>query len=180
MRSEASPKLNDQDRLAEAPEVPVPPSLVNEAVTVTEDASQRMTLWLEQTLAAQMLVFKRHTVAQQAAANALLEAHDTRRMFEVRDTLFAVVLEGLARWQGEIMDAWCSLQRNLARRSARTTATATEELLAFAPGSHQLRTAKPSLAPQDTVPPASVDDVFKAWERLWLPWTHSAEAPSRA
>jgi hypothetical protein len=178
MQRDTPPKLNDPGRPAEAVRAEIPPALVNVGVAATEEAAQRVALWMEQTLAAQVEALKKLTEALQAAMNALLEAPDPRHMLDVRDTLLLVVLEELARWQSETIDGWCSLQRDLARYTVRCAGAAAEDLPQPPWWPRPPRSPKTEPPPRSAQAPKATDVAFKAWQRLWLPWMLGAEAAS--
>ena len=147
-------------------------------MAATEDALARVALWLEQVLAAQVLACKRVNESLQAAADGVMNAQDPRQLLDLRDTLLAAVLEDLAHWQSETIDAWCSLQRDLARHTALSAAEAAEEVMSslWHPQPPSMMRTQPV---QGAKAPAG-DETFKAWQRLWLPWIDGADAPSRA
>jgi hypothetical protein len=176
MQGDTPLQLNDPGRPAEAVRAQAPPLLVHADVVATEEAAQRVALWMAQTLAAQVEALKKLTEALQAAMNALLEAPDPRRMLELRDTLLSAVLDELARWQGETLDAWCSLQRDLARTTARSAGIATADLLEPAWWPRLPRNPRAEPSPDSAQAPDAMDAAFKAWQRLRLPGMFGAEA----
>jgi hypothetical protein len=178
MQRDTPLKLNDPGRPADAIRSEIPSALVDVGVTGTEEAAQRVALWMGQTLAAEVEALKKLTEALQAAMNALLEAPDPRRMLEVRDTLLSVVLEELACWQGETIDAWCALQRDLARYTARSAGAATQDLLESAWWPRPPRSPRTEPPSRSVQVPEAPDAAFKAWQRLWLPGMLGAEAAS--
>ena len=145
-------------------------SVLDGTVADAEDASQRIALWMEQTLAAQVLAFRRLTEALQAAVEALLSTQDPRRLHEARDTLLASVLGELAHWQGETDEAWCALQRDLSRHPARSATEAAGELTGQA-------WWQQSQHAQDSSAPADVG--FKSWGQPWLPWRQGSNTSLR-
>jgi hypothetical protein len=154
------------------------PSVLDHTVAGPEDASQRIALWMEQTLAAQVLAFRRLTEALQAAVEALLSTQDPRRLREARDTLLASVMGELAHWQGETDDAWCALQRDLSHHPAQSATEAAGELTGSAWWPQPPRAVKPQHA-QDASAPSPPDDGFKTWEHPWLPWRQGSDASFR-
>jgi hypothetical protein len=108
-----------------------------------------------------------------------MAAQSPQRLLEVRDTLLAVVLEEAARWQNQTIDAWCTLQRDLARHAALSAAVAAEETMDLLWPPSAPRTMRAQPAWNDESSPLG-DETFKAWERLWLPWVRGADTPSRA
>ncbi|WP_298233331.1 hypothetical protein [uncultured Azohydromonas sp.] len=152
--------------------------VLEDTAASTEDASQRIALWMEQTLATQVLAFRRLTEALQAAVEALLSTQDPRRLREARDTLLASVLGELAHWQGETDDAWRSLQRDLSRDPAQYATEATGELTGPAWRQQPPHAVKPQHA-QDASGPSLPDDGFKTWEHPWLPWRPGSDTSFR-
>lgn len=127
--------------------------VLDDTVAGAEDASQRIALWMEQTLAAQVLAFRHLTEALQAAVEALLSTQDPRRLREARDTLLASVLGELTHWQGETGDAWCSLQRDLSRHSAVSATQADDEFAGLAPWQQPPHAVKPQQADASALAP---------------------------
>lgn len=167
MQRESPPRFGEEHFRA-GDTLPVP----DDTVAGTEDASQRIALWMEQTLAAQVLAFRHLTEALQAAVEALLSTQDPRRLREARDTLLASVLGELAHWQGETDDAWCSLQRDLSRHLSVSTTEAAGQLAGLA------WWQQPGPA-QDTGVPSPDDAGVKAWAHPWLPWPPGTDARFR-
>lgn len=175
MHRESLPRLDEEQRPAASASSCVP----DKTGLCTEDASQRITLWLEQTLAAQVLAFRRLTDALQAAVDALLSTQDSQRLQEVRGTLLATVVEELAHWQSETIDAWCALQWDLSHRTALSATAATSQSAA----SDWWPCPSPAMeaqSDQDAKVSASADDAIKTWEPVWLPWLHGTDASLRA
>ncbi|WP_028998722.1 hypothetical protein [Azohydromonas australica] len=127
--------------------------VLDDSVAGAEDASQRIALWMEQTLAAQVLAFRHLTEALQAAVEALLSTQDPRRLREARDTLLASVLGELAHWQGETGDAWCSLQRDLSHHPAASTTEAADEFAGLASLQQPPHAVKPQQARASALAP---------------------------
>ncbi len=149
--------------------------LLNDTGAGAEDASQRIGLWMEQTLAAQVMAFRRLTEALQAAVEALLSTQDPRRLREARNTLFASVLGELVHWQTETDDAWRSLQRDLSCHPARSATEAAGELTGLAWRQQSPHAAKLQHA-QDVSAPPSANNGSKTWEHPWLPWRPGCDA----
>lgn len=170
--------LDTPGRPANAPEAEAPHALAHAGVIATEESAQRVALWMEQTLAAQVEALKKLTEALQAATDALLGTQDPKRVLELRDTLLSVVLEALARLQGETLDAWCALQRDLARYTVRHAGSAAEDLMEPAWWLCSPRSPRTEPAPHGRHAPDAADTAFKTWQRLWLPWMLGAEAAS--
>lgn len=167
MQRESPPRFGEEHCRA-SDTFPVPDGTVAGA----EDASQRIALWMEQTLAAQVLAFRHLTEALQAAVEALLGTQDPRRLREARDTLLASVLGELAHWQVETDDAWCSLQRDLSRHLPVSPAEAAGELAGLA------WWQQPGHAP-DASDPSPDDAGMKARAHPWLPWPPGTDARFR-
>lgn len=173
MRCESPPRFGEEQPRA-VDTLPIP----DDTEAGAEDASQRIALWMEQTLAAQVLAFRRLTEALQAAVEALLSTQDPRRLREARDTLLASVLGELAHWQGETDDAWCSLQRDLNRHPARSATEASGESTSLA-WWQPPRAVKPQHA-QDASASPPADNSFEACEQPWRPRRQGSDASFRA
>lgn len=173
MQCESPPRFGEEQRRAGDSL-----SVLDDTVADAEDASQRIALWMEQTLVAQVLAFKRLTEALQAAVEALLSTQDPRRLLDARDTLLASVLGELAHWQGETGDAWCALQRDLGRHPAPSATSAAGESTGLACCQQPPHAVKPQHA-QDSSATPRADHGFKIWEHTWLPWRQGSDASFR-
>ncbi|NML17664.1 hypothetical protein [Azohydromonas caseinilytica] len=132
--------------------------------------------WLERSLAAQVSAFKTCTQALQAAADQAVNTTEARKLLEVRDTLLAIGLEALSRWQTETLDAWYALHHDLAGAWSEQATAALQEWAAMAGVASGPGLEAPAPLPGAQGAQAPGDAAWRQWQSLWALWQTRPEA----